>query len=590
MKRSKKLVLFIVTLVMFVFSIGIVQIEAARRLPDLIVRDIRLQNDCKIEVYLKNIGNVGVPDAAYNLPNAVGVQMYVDGKPWGGLILSGFDPTGKLKTPGGIAKYIWFPNAPNLNLTPGMHSVKVVVDSNKFLTEQNENNNTLTKRLQCGAAGTPMPGPVIRYDIHSVSFFPNSPAALNFNEKVKVKFSYNAPENVFIWARPMTNGNPTPNYAASGSPQYKAGINKPGAGDFTISKGDVTVDAVRFQVRKTQNSPVLFEKTVPVKFTFPKAELTIRYDIHSISFAPNSPAALNFNEKVNVKFRYNAPQDVHIWARPMTNGNPTPNYAASGSPQYTTGINKPGAGDFTISKGAVTVDAVRFQVRKTPNSPVLFEKTVPVKFTFPKLMIATPQLNPGTVQFIAKMPQRVFVDFKDAYLAYKMSTKSIQVIAELNVLTYGDDWDKAQVKPFLFHIKQKNWQGFYWQVNSSKKEVSRITGGTFGQMSGNHQKLNIKVDVSGDFFYLRFSEAYLVYVPSSKSLQVVTLNSVLTYTPGWKNCNASNVIFHLQQDFWQGFYWEINALTKKADRINGGNKCTGGGSKTPLKATVRVVN
>ncbi|MCP4707475.1 MAG: hypothetical protein GY869_02520, partial [Planctomycetes bacterium] len=120
-----------------------------KKLPDLVVKDIRLIKNCKIEVTVKNIGTAGVPSSYYDLPKAVAVQMYKGTKPWGGLILKGFDPAGKLKVPGGTAVHTWFPRAANLNLTPGTHSIKVIVDNGKVLTELSETNNSLTRRLTC---------------------------------------------------------------------------------------------------------------------------------------------------------------------------------------------------------------------------------------------------------------------------------------------------------------------------------------------------------------------------------------------------------------------------------------------------------
>jgi hypothetical protein len=117
--------------------------------PDLTVRDIRLVKGCKIKVTVANIGKTGVPKSAYNLPKAAGVQMYRNGKPWGGIILKGFDPAGKLRKPRSSASHIWFPRAKNLQLKPGIHQIKVVVDHNKNLKESNERNNVKVVRLKC---------------------------------------------------------------------------------------------------------------------------------------------------------------------------------------------------------------------------------------------------------------------------------------------------------------------------------------------------------------------------------------------------------------------------------------------------------
>jgi hypothetical protein len=328
-----------------------------KKMPDLIVRDIRLVQGCKIQINVKNIGNMGVPESYYNLPKAVAVQLYKDGKPWGGIILSGFDPAGKLKTPGGSATHVWFPKAANLNLGAGDHSLKAIVDYHKVLPESNENNNTLTRRVHC--------------------------------------------------------------------------------------------------------------------------------------------------------------------------------------------------------KTLVATAPIATQV-------------------------------PGNL--VLKAPQRFFVDFKDAYLAYKISTKSIQVIAESNVLSYGSDWEKCQLKPFLFHIRQKVWKGFYWKVNTSRKEVYKVTGGTFCKLGGTETKMAARVDVKGDFFYLRFPQAYLVYVPKTKTLQVATEQMVLSYGNDWKKCNLTNVVYQLKQNFWSNFYWNIDTMKKKATRVKNSPFCKPGGPGQPLKATVRVVN
>ncbi len=338
-----------------------------RKLPDLIVKDIRLIKDCKIEVTVKNIGTAGVPPSYYNLPNAVGVQMYKGTKPWGGIILKGFDPAGNLQAPGGTASHIWFPKAANLDLTPGTHSIKVIVDHGGVLTELSETNNSLTRRLIC-------------------------------------------------------------------------------------------------------------KKTI-------------------------GPIA------------------------------------------------------------------------------------------------TTTTLKPVTPVLTLKPPQRFFLDFKDAYLAYVPKTKSIQIIAQLNVLSYGGDWEKCNMKPYLYHLRQKFWKGFYWKVNTSRKEVYRVTGGSFCKLGGKEQKLNITVDVVGgsntkppDRFFLRFPKAYLVYVPSSKTIQITTEGNVLSYGGDWNKCNMKSYLYHLMLKTWKGFYWKVNTSKKQAWRVRKGQFCKLGGTEELLDVGVRVVN
>lgn len=458
----------------------------SKKLPDLMVRDIKLVKGCKIQVTLKNIGTAGVPSSYYDLPNAVGVQMYNGGKPWGGIILKGFDPAGKLKSPGGTATHIWFPDAANLDLGGGTHIIKVEVDNGKVLTELSETNNTLTRSLTCKKLAT---GAVI-----------GTPVA-------------------------------------------------------TLMKNSIS----------------------------------------NIRLSPNSPASLNFDDKVNVWFDYYAREEVYIYARPMTNGSPTPNYAAHGSPLHPKGKGK-GDGYFTIKKGAVTVDGVRFQMMNKSQSTVLFETIVPVKYKFPKMLIAT---IPGQTiaQIPLKAPNRFIMDFNEAHLIYKPATKTLQVITGDKVLAYGGDWEKCQLKPYLYHLRQKVWKGFYWKVNTSKREVYKVTGGSFCKLGGSEQKLNITVDTIGgsdttppESVFLRFNDAYLVYSVATKSIQIAAQSCVLSYGNDWDKCNLNTYTYHLKNKFAQTFFWKVDTNKKTAVEVTGGTFCQPGGSETPLNCSVRVFN
>lgn len=335
--------------------------STGRKLPDLIVKDIRLVQNCKIAVTVKNIGTAGVPASYYNLPNAVGIQMYKNSKPWGGLILKGFDPAGKLKVPGGSATYIWFPKAANLNLPTGFSTIKVVADSNKNMPELSETNNVLTKRLNCR-----------------------------------------------------------------------------------------------------------------------------------------------------------------------------------------------------------------------------------------KLTLAT-TVKPQVLTIAGKV-KRFFVDFKNAYLVYVPKYKSIQVVFDKNVVTYGGDWEKCNMKPYLYHLRQKVWKGFYWKINTSRKEAYRVTGGSFCKLGGKEQKLQMSVRVIGgsdkvapDRFLLQFPQAYMAYVPSSKIMQFVTEANVLNYGTDWQRCNLSSTVYHFKQKFMKTFFWAVKTNIKKAYRVKGNFFCKSGGTYSPLNATVRVV-
>jgi hypothetical protein len=125
-----------------------IQIQPTRGLPDLVPVDMSVDRDCRIVVIIRNNGPAIVPDAGYSLspPGSSGVQMYSDGAPWGGIVLGGFDPAKSSQPVGGTATYTWFSS---LALPPGSHVVKVDVDNNNSIAENNEANNSLTEKLAC---------------------------------------------------------------------------------------------------------------------------------------------------------------------------------------------------------------------------------------------------------------------------------------------------------------------------------------------------------------------------------------------------------------------------------------------------------
>jgi hypothetical protein len=194
-------------------------------------------------------------------------------------------------------------------------------------------------------------------------------------------------------------------------------------------------------------------------------------------------------------------------------------------------------------------------------------------------------------------PKRFLLNFNDAYLIYFPSSKILQIAAQGNVLSYGTDWKKAKVKSYLYHLKQKFWKNFYWKVNTSKKEVYKVTGGTFGALGGTSQKLDIQVIAPGgsstpNKFQLLFSKSYLVYVPQSKSLQIAAHGMVLSYGSDWQKCNFNGITYHLKQNAWSNFYWRVITENPVAHRVRGaGAYCNPGAFPLePLNVDIKVVH
>jgi hypothetical protein len=197
------------------------------------------------------------------------------------------------------------------------------------------------------------------------------------------------------------------------------------------------------------------------------------------------------------------------------------------------------------------------------------------------------------------LPKRFFLDFVDAYLVYVPSSSTLQIATENMVLSYGDGWDKCQLKPYLYHLRRSDWDNFFWQVNTSRKEVIQINGGEFCSITKgtSRKKLDITVDVVGgqgdtqpDRFFLRFSKSYLAYEPGSDVFQIIGQLTVLSRGEDWERCRIYPYLYNLKLKTWKDFHWKVNTSRKQAWKTAGGTFCQIGGSDSELKMGVRVVD
>lgn len=209
----------------------------------------------------------------------------------------------------------------------------------------------------------------------------------------------------------------------------------------------------------------------------------------------------------------------------------------------------------------------------TPIEPNLLEPELPLDVNQPVEPEAPPVTNDYTL--VREDLQRFLINFNDAYLVYEPGVPGIQIAAQNNVLSYGWDWEVVELKPYLYAFRQANWDGFYWQVNTSRKEVYRVTNGSFGELGGDKEQLEMSVDTVGspeatERFMLRFVDAYLVRA-NDGVLQVATEGNVLSYGGDWEVAELQPYLFQLRQSVWKGFYWQVNTSREIVQRINDDN-------------------
>ncbi len=211
--------------------------------------------------------------------------------------------------------------------------------------------------------------------VYNVSTTPSSPAGWLFNDNVTVDFSYQADQPVRIWARPFTNGSLTPNYGASGSPLYPSGTGT-GSGTFTITSGEVTVDAIRFQVWDDAQTTMFLEYFVPVDFHF-NNHVVVAYQLDH-----PAPAYFTCEHDATMEFLYytTEPTGVRIWAHPYKQGSYAPGAYYQGSPTHPTG-----SGVGTTYVGAwspVLVDGLFWLMTDADQTVTLMEWLTPTHLQF----------------------------------------------------------------------------------------------------------------------------------------------------------------------------------------------------------------
>lgn len=61
------------------------------------------------------------------------------------------------------------------------------------------------------------------------------------------------------------------------------------------------------------------------------------------------------------------------------------------------------------------------------------------------------------------------------------------------VIDEGGEWEVSRLKNFLFHVRQRDWNDFFWKVNTSRGEVYQVKNGTFGGYGGTEETLGVEV-------------------------------------------------------------------------------------------------
>ncbi len=149
------------------------------------------------------------------------------------------------------------------------------------------------------------------FDFYNFTACPASPARMENGTRIDMSFLYEnmtgADTRLFI--RPFTGGALSPNYAASGSPLYGTTAGQ-GTAFFTITSGDVVVDALRVQVTDAAQTTTLMEFFLPVHYVFGQGVSAAEHlpdPVSAFSLAPNPSG-----DNATLLFRLKNAADVNV--------------------------------------------------------------------------------------------------------------------------------------------------------------------------------------------------------------------------------------------------------------------------------------
>lgn len=172
------------------------------------------------------------------------------------------------------------------------------------------------------------------------------------------------------------------------------------------------------------------------------------------------------------------------------------------------------------------------------------------------------------------LPRQLWLEFDDAYLAYKPSTRQLQYSAERSVLTYCPQLVPKNMSSYLYRFTTRNNPSVYFELNTRTNEF--ILHNDSGRTP-----IPCTIETRSGTAILRFPMNFLSCdvgrkLRSSvrtKSLSINTGSRTTTVTISYGDDSeirkVSNTRLRFKNDKW-GFTWDINLTTEQVHKVNEG--------------------
>ncbi|MBC8365839.1 T9SS type A sorting domain-containing protein [bacterium] len=145
--------------------------------------------------------------------------------------------------------------------------------------------------------------------ISDLTFSHSSPSWIQYGEFLYIDHGFTTDEPGLLFARPFYQGALVPDYSATGGPEITPPFETV-SHHFTINSGPSPVDAIRFQFMSLDQTEILWEAYVPVKYQWDAQGLS------NFSFDWDPPQYLSYEQRITCDFDYSTddPDGVRVWA------------------------------------------------------------------------------------------------------------------------------------------------------------------------------------------------------------------------------------------------------------------------------------
>lgn len=95
------------------------------------------------------------------------------------------------------------------------------------------------------------------------------------------------------------------------------------------------------------------------------------------------------------------------------------------------------------------------------------------------------------------MPRKISLHLKDMKLNYQPKSGKFKLLAYGNQVAYIPFWQVSRLEAHRYQFKHTNWDNYFLEVDTFKKTVSMVNGGTFGKSGGNAilmEKINLTIE------------------------------------------------------------------------------------------------